>query len=56
MRILGLFAVLLLAACGSDAQVAALRADPMGDWERPGLRQTREYITEPRREVPDRRR
>ena len=48
MRILGLLAVLLLlAGCGKDAQVVALRADPMGDWSRPGLRQTREYVTEP---------
>ncbi len=48
MRLIGLLAVLLfLAGCGSDAQVAALRADPMGDWARPGLRQVTEVVTEP---------
>lgn len=48
MRILCLLAVLLLlGGCGSNAQVAALRADPMGDWSGPGLRQTRESVTEP---------
>ena len=48
MRVIAvLAALLLLGGCGSDAQVAALRADPMGDWSRPGLQQTRESVSEP---------
>ena len=48
MRIIAaLAALLLLGGCGSDAQVTALKADPMGDWSRPGLHQTREFVTEP---------
>ena len=39
--------LLMLSGCGSNAQVAALRADPMGEWTAPGLREAREYVTEP---------
>ena len=50
MRIIAaLAALLLLAGCGSgsDAQVTALRSDPMGDWSRSGLHQTRVSVAEP---------
>jgi hypothetical protein len=48
MRIIAvLAALLLLGGCGSDAQVSALKADPMGGWSRPGLHEVREFVTEP---------
>jgi hypothetical protein len=48
MRLICLLAVLLmLGGCGSDAQVAALKADPMGDWSGAGVRQVNEVVTEP---------
>jgi len=47
MRILSaLVVVLLLAGCESHAQVAALQADTMGSWSRPGLRQLRGFVTD----------
>jgi hypothetical protein len=48
MRLLALFfALLLLDGCGTDPQVAALRADPMGGWSHPGVHQVNEIVTEP---------
>jgi len=42
-----LASVLLLSGCGGDVQVDALRADPMAGWDRPGVREVTEHVTEP---------